>query len=469
MKFIDIIDNSSLSKKIKRIIFVVILLIVLGSIVIVTFRLNTQQDVAPEESEASSIPGGLDERWAGSGDMDEVKEMGVVWNYNWGWAELINYFNELYDGRKTLHMVGRPDHFYSVNDQRQCNLNPNDPNKPFLNLGNTFYPRFDANGNPDCGFWGEVNNIASQYPGGYWTIGNEPDLGSWGHVHPQFYARWYKKFADRILEVDPNAKISNGGLLIVNFTYDEAMRMGQNGGCSGPNWVACEINDTRVDQNNNIIYSPYYFRDNILSQVPEVQKSLVKNNAYAYWFVHELKLLYDQECSAGNQVSCESATNLPIHWWNIHPYPHAYWNDNDTRGKDVQIAVDSSKGQIVNFRNFMSFIEHEDRPLMITEFGIAHPPKIIGQQPYVNMTPCDWDYGQNPNKNIITNSMQDIECREAYGISGADQRLIYLDNYNKNTQYINGLVDDYLVKNSMVQRWHWFVIDTYSQKWTKQI
>lgn len=60
--------------------------------------------------------------------------------------------------------------------------------------------------------WDIMDEIIASYPGSFWIIGNEPDVGWQDNVTPQRYAEIYHEVYSFIKELDPGAKVVIGGV-----------------------------------------------------------------------------------------------------------------------------------------------------------------------------------------------------------------------------------------------------------------
>jgi len=159
-----------------------------------------------------------------------------------------------------------------------------------------------------------ITIVIPPHKGAYYVVGNEPDWEKF--VTPEVYARQYKLIHDRIKKYDPTAKISTGGLL---ETAPESCSRSIDAGlpCSNENRFA--------------------------------------------W----LQAVRDSYRGQG------FGSDLPVDFWNIHPYVYAY---NFTAAE----ALD----RVDRFKAYIDQTGVGDKPIWITEFGsLAKEGELLGK-PY---------------------------------------------------------------------------------------
>jgi len=175
---------------------------------------------------------------------------------------------------------------------------------------------FDLN-NPSSYNWTSLDAIIRKNPGSVWMIGNEPDgraPGACDRRSPNEYARIYKIFYDHIKAIDPTAQITNGPII-----------------------------------------EPTPLRMDWLTKVWDEYKRLYK-------------------------------TDMPVDIWNIH---NQIVKEAPSQGADIPIGCDPALGRnygiqdndnldifidhIVRMRQWMKAHGQQNKPLIISEYGILQP------------------------------------------------------------------------------------------------
>lgn len=367
-----------------------------------------------------------------------------------GLGFVAGYGNDVHNGITT---VEDRDYLLMVSTYPSSCLKENNTNgkcdceQTFAATGETVpcrYPKWGSDGKPAFGLFDDLHIVAERHPGGYYMIGNEPDGTAPGgaFIPPPVYAKWYKDFADEILKHDPTAKIAPGGLFYVNADYDGREYSMDGDSCNyqaGSDWKVCEADiylwkDVETPSNNKKTSPRIPALLNAMDD-PE-DEEIIKNNSWAYLFVKDLLDLYQAD-SPGFQIE-----DLPIHWWNIHPYPREYEENGDLDSVKVEDAVSETIDAVDNFNQFLHLIGHQDRPLIATEVGIAHPPDFCR---------CGIGAGcENPIKQPLTNNYSDVVCLTQ------DDENEFEENYERNFQQFMPDVLEYFATSGKLHRWIWF-------------
>lgn len=266
-----------------------------------------------------------------------------------------------------------------------------------------------TNGNVQPG----LGTIIAQNPGRLWLVGNEPDVDNQiqGNTMPDVYAKAYHDAYYFIKAADPTAKVAIGGLSMMT-----------------PGRV----------QYLDIVWNTY--------------KSLYKENMPVdVWNMHlyileernpdNPKQYGDGKIALGTDPALAKLTSFGAA--DVCPDPDA----PDTAANDPRPDVycrsehDSLRifrEQVYNMRNWMKAHGQQDRPLIISEYGLLYP--YLGGQP--NGT-CEFLQDENQrcfNPNRVTTFMRDtIKFME----ETADPALGYPRDGNR-----------------LVQQWLWYSIVT---------
>lgn len=337
------------------------------------------RNLAPEDSSAATVVY-KDERFAVSGGEGKRlgQMLGYKWWYNWGVDVYQHYkFGSVIfqNGQNNLLLVADPGF-----GEAEC------PNHQ---------PHYGTDGKPDCGGYHLLDELARDFPGSYYALGNEPDLNFF--IHPETYADWYHAFATEILRLDPTAKITNGGVYYPDYKFDVR---------------AAASNDYRHNALMNPKDSDPTTPDMSALLANATNPSIVKSAAWLHYFREYYKAKY--------------GSYPPHHFWNIHLYPSNY-EANQTLN-----PITEAKGYLDSFRTYMNYIGEADKPLWVTEFAVLWEPCGPVYPTPPGITP--------PQVNYVT------ECNA----KAADEP------YNQ-VAYMQNMVA-YFVSGNKVQKWFWYSI-----------
>ncbi len=125
----------------------------------------------------TSAKKGVGRGW-GVGTPEQLRELGVSWAYSWGLSP--KAFNDIYEH---VPMV------------------------------------WGANYNPDA-----LERIATEHPGSYWLIWNEPDYWQQANITPTQAAQIYRDLRPIIKRADPTAKLIVGGMAYIDMGWARLFR-----------------------------------------------------------------------------------------------------------------------------------------------------------------------------------------------------------------------------------------------------
>lgn len=154
---------------------------------------------------------------------------------------------------------------------------------------------------------------ASQHKGKIWLIGNEPDNAGQARMKPREYAKGYHDAYYRIKEVDPSAKIYAGGV-----TQPSMHRLA--------------------------------YLNAVLTEYEALYDEALPADG---WHVHGYIMPEDCGSGAGFAIGVDDRTNLR---------GCEYW--------DKHADLLTFKGQIIDFRQWMVDRGYQDKPLIVSEFGV---------------------------------------------------------------------------------------------------
>lgn len=213
---------------------------------------------------------------------------------------------------------------------------------------------------PDAG---TIASIAQANPGALWLVGNEPDVKWQDNVGPTVYARLYHEAYSAIKGADPTARVAIGGV-------------------AQPTPLRLRYLD--------IILASY--REQFGAEMP-----------VDVWNVHNFILREERDS------------------WGVDIPPGL----SDQHGKLYEIDDGDNmqlfRSQIVSFRQWMAARGYQNKPLIVTEYGILMPP----------------EYGFPPERVVAF-----LTASFDFFLSAADPSLGYpADGYR------------------LVQRWCWYSLD----------
>jgi len=210
---------------------------------------------------------------------------------------------------------------------------------------------------------GTIAAIAQANPGSLWLVGNEPDVKWQNNVEPATYARLYHEAYGAIKEADPTAQVAIGGV-----TQPTPLRM----------------------RYLEAILASY--REQFGVEMP-----------VDVWNIHNF-ILREERGSWGVDIP----PGLPDDYGTLYEI-----EDNDN--------MDIFRQQIVNFRRWMAQRGYQDRPLIVSEYGVLMPE----------------EYGFPPERVVAF-----LTATFDFFLTAADPALGYP-------------ADDY----RLVQRWCWYALD----------
>jgi hypothetical protein len=205
--------------------------------------------------------------------------------------------------------------------------------------------------------------IASANPGSLWLVGNEPDVKWQDNVEPAPYARLYHEAYVAIKTADPTAQVSIGG-----------------------------------------VAQPTPLRLRYLDQVLAAYKEQFgAGMPVDVWNVHNF-ILREERGSWGVDIP----PGMPDEWGTLYEI-----EDSD--------SLEIFQQQIVDFRQWMARHGYQDRPLIVSEYGILMPE----------------DYGFPPEKVVAF-----LRGTFDFFLTATDSALGYPDDAYR-----------------LVQRWCWYSLD----------
>lgn len=169
-----------------------------------------------------------------------------------------------------------------------------------------------------------LNNIARN-PGALWLVGNEPDsLYNGSPIHPELYAEIYHDFYHFIKEADPTARVA-----VAAIVQPSPLRM--------------------------------EYLDQVMSHYESTFSETLQSDL---WNIH-FYLLNEAPCNAGWGSSVPPASSSARGWRVEFTADH-------------MLDVERMRENLRAFRAWMKERGQQDRPLIITEFGILPPPSYSG-------------------------------------------------------------------------------------------
>ncbi len=247
--------------------------------------------------------------------------------------------------------------------------------------------------------------LVSNNPGLVWQVGNEVDRLGWqDDIWPQAYARAYHDIYQTIKANDPTAQVAPSALVEVtpgrlqylDLVWDEYKRVyGHTMPVDVWNMHIYILPEAEYDSSGNLVYS----RAGI---------ALGTDPALAILF------------SGGNPALCANT--------NVYCYA-----EHD----DINIFIE----QVVAMRAWMKARGHQNKPLILTEFGMLYPYREPSDPPEGSCPECyslKDEYGNDFNPTRVTNFMN---AAVGYLETAADPSMGYPeDNYR------------------LVQQWNWYAV-----------
>ena len=166
-----------------------------------------------------------------------------------------------------------------------------------------------------------VTQAAAQYPGRVWFLGNEPDSPYQDNLEPHVYAEAYHDLYHAIKAADPTARIANGGIV--------------------------QVTPARL-----------LYLDMVLDSYAERYGQAMPVDV---WNIH-VYVLQERSCDY-DPANCSGA-ELP---------PGVDWPVGEQYTIDDNASVDVFKKMVRDFRAWMARKGYQDRPLIVSEFGVQMP------------------------------------------------------------------------------------------------
>lgn len=300
---------------------------------------NDKNDYAPTDSDASE-PEWVDERFGVAGSSSVINRMGIKYRVGWGNDFKGNTIDNLFkQGREQVIYIGRMEHA------------PNDD----LCADRTVH--YNAEGDPSCGGFKYIQELAEKYPGKYWVIGNEPDFNP--YMKPRDYAIWYHKFYEKIKQHDPTAHVSVGGNFLTMYAASR-----ESWAEFGPEYL--EGNPLFVAQINAINNSGES------SAVKAERIKMLRENAWLVLFREYHK--------------SEFGEYPELDYWNIHNYPNRFYKGI------LSDPIADSKAQLDSVLKYISYIGDEKKPVWVTEFSVFDTQNCFSFEDCNNKAELNMDF-----------------------------------------------------------------------------
>jgi len=161
---------------------------------------------------------------------------------------------------------------------------------------------------------------ATANPGTTWIIGNEPDSPYQDNLEPYAYAEAYHDLYHAIKAADPTAKVANGG--IVQVTPVRLLYL-------------------------DMVLDAYYQR-------------YAESMPVDVWNIH-VYIIQERNCEVYRDC------------WGADIPPGIDWLEGELYGIDDNANLEVFQSMVLDFRAWMASRGYQDRPLIITEFGVQMP------------------------------------------------------------------------------------------------